>query len=151
MIYEVWRFDDGAAIVEAGAASNRAIVMQEPNARLVRRIEAASSDMLNPDDEMEATRPDDLNLPARQFQISVYSNGTKFGDEFEVKKQYRIEKPGSGSYLFKAGTRYRVIEGDIQAPDLIVMRCMSDEWSQFHLIHANSHDWTNYEKKASKS
>lgn len=151
MIYEVWRSDGSATIIEAGAAGNRAMVMQEPNARLVRRIEAASWDMLKPivDEEMEATRPDDLNIPARQFQIPVYSNGTKFGDEFEVKKQYRIEKPGSGSCLFKAGTRYRVVEGDIQAPDLIVMRCMSDEWGQFHLIHADSPDWNNYEKKAS--
>jgi hypothetical protein len=150
MIYEVWRSDDSGTIIEAGNASTRAMEMQEPNARLVRRIEAASWDSLKPriDEEMHAVRPDDLNIPAREFQISSYSNGVRVGDVFEVKKQYRIEIPGGGSVPSgKVGTRYRVVEGDIQAPDLIVMRCMSDEWSQFHLIRADSHDWTNYEKK----
>lgn len=151
MIYEIWRSADCGTVIEAGDAYNRAMDMHEPNARLVRRIEAESWDALKPriDEEMHAVRPDDLNIPARQFQISSYSNGLKVGDVFEVKKEYRIEIPGGGSVpSAKVGTRYRVIEGDIQAPDLVVMQCMSDEWSQFHLIRAVSPDWTNYEKMA---
>ncbi len=125
--------------------------MHEPNARLVRRIEAMPWDMLKAriDGEMHAIRPDDLNIPVREFQTILYSNGLKVGDVFEVKKQYLIKIPEGGTApSAKVGTRYCVVEGDIQAPDLIVMRCMSDEWSQFHLIRADSQEWTNYVKKA---
>lgn len=150
MIFEIWKNDDSATVIEVGDASNRAMEMQEPNSRLVRRIEAASWDMLKPtlDDEFQAVRSDDLNIPAREFQIRCYSNGLKVGDVFEVKQSHRIQLPEGGSVGGpKAGTRFCVVEGDIQNPDLVVMRSMSDEWAQFHLLRSDSHDWSYFEKK----
>lgn len=154
MLYEVWRSDESGTIIEAGDGRSRALEMQEPNTRLVRRIEYASWEALKPhiDAEMHSTRPDDLNIPAHEFQISIYSNGVRVGDIFEVKKEYRIAVPGGGWVpSAKAGTQFRVIEGDIQCPDLIAMRCTTDDIGQFHLISAGTPEWENLEKRASRS
>ena len=47
----------------------------------------------------------------------------------------------------KPGSRYRIGEGDMQDPALVAMRCVTDEWSQFHLMRIDSPDWIYCEKK----
>ena len=155
MVFEVWRSNDSGTIIEAGDAESRAMNMQEPGSRLVRRTTTNSWETLKPqiDEEMHAVKPDDLNIPASEFQISVYPNGVKVGDIFEITKQYWMTKQPWHSLpddfrvpSKKIGTRFAIVEGDVQDPALVVMRCLSDEWEQFHLMRIDAPEWAYYKK-----